>query len=470
MQRRSIQDSQFPNKYDPRSARSTHESTQPPTTYTPQTLKTLNYLRQSRCPHQNSLKPQTVPKMHVLSSISEPKAVLNKWPKPANLGGMIPPKPQAAVHRRNHTYIYRHKKHTFACIKHMCTCICIHIGVWLLAVRVHVLLLARHVSDMAGTVCFRVNQDPWRGLFKPGFPSPRLHRFSKGAMTDPNTAEVTDEFRRELQLAQHRMLEQRRLSNADLYVPATFVVRAEKQKRTTVHSSQLHGYTAGGGPGPACRAASAARPEGTILSLFQPLPVATEASFSITAAHAGVDINDGSALQAWMQAPVTTRQDVLQTLRNYHVAAIRPEVYHSQKHHRQARPQNVEDPGQHELAGIREQSCPKARGRAHRGAYQASIQRWSQATHDQINWMHNATDSYHLYYLSALTRVHRQLERESGAQSPQSWLGAGISGSPSWPCMVVARVHRFGRMTGSKDSTFVALLPLHSSRQSSSCQ
>ena len=29
-----------------------------------------------------------------------------------------------------------------------------------------------------------------------------------------------------------------------------------------------------------------------------------------------------------MQAPVTTRQDVLQTLRNYHAAVIRPEVYH----------------------------------------------------------------------------------------------------------------------------------------------
>ena len=46
----------------------------------------------------------------------------------------------------------------------------------------------------------------------------RLHRHPKRAMADPNAAEVTDELRTELQLAQHRMLEQRRLSNSNVYV------------------------------------------------------------------------------------------------------------------------------------------------------------------------------------------------------------------------------------------------------------
>ena len=103
--------------------------------------------------------------------------------------------------------------------------------------------------------------------------------------------------------------------------------------------------------------------------------MATEASFSITAAHAGVDINDGSALQAWMQAPVTTRQDVLQTLRNYHVAVIRPEVYHMI-----AQVENIIgklDDGRHELASLRE-GRPKRGKQASSLSSLALIQRWNQ--------------------------------------------------------------------------------------------
>ena len=157
----------------------------------------------------------------------------------------------------------------------------------------------------------------------------RLHRLPKRAMADPNSAEVTDELLKELQLAQHRMLEQRRLSNSDVYVAQQHLWFEQRNKRgppstavSSMATPQEEGQDQIAGAG------SAARPEGSISSLFQPLPVATEASFSITAAHAGVDINDGSALQAWMQAPVTTRQDFLQTLRKYHVSVMWPEVYH----------------------------------------------------------------------------------------------------------------------------------------------
>ena len=184
------------------------------------------------------------------------------------------------------------------------------------------------------------------------------------------------------------------------------------------------------------------------------MPSLFEASFPITAAHAGVDVNDGSALQAWMQAPVTTRQDVLQTLRNCHVAVIRPEVYH-----RIAEVENI----------IAKLDDRKLRIQDNM-SWLASENRTSQkreaglivlltgfdpkmepaARHHQINWMlgqpedvkqflfqrqYNATEGLALLASSA-----------SGAQSPQSSLEAGTSGSPSWPCMEEARVHRSGIM------------------------
>ena len=124
-----------------------------------------------------------------------------------------------------------------------------------------------------------------------------------------------------------------------------------------------------------------ADPEGAIPSLFQPLPAATEASFSITAAHAGVDINDETALQAWMLAQVTTRQDVLQTLRNFHVAVTRPEVYHmiAQVENFIAklddRMLQLQDntTGWHQRTGQ-----PKTGSQAQSWYSQASIPRWSQ--------------------------------------------------------------------------------------------
>ena len=63
-------------------------------------------------------------------------------------------------------------------------------------------------------------------------------------------------------------------------------------------------------------------------SLFQPIPVEGQAAFSMTAAQAGVDINDHTAVRNYMSEKVTTRQQVLETIRNYHVGVIRPEVYH----------------------------------------------------------------------------------------------------------------------------------------------
>ena len=175
------------------------------------------------------------------------------------------------------------------------------------------------------------------------------------------------------------------------------------------------------GPEMFTAAASSDQPEGSIPSLFQPLPVPTEASFSITAAHAGLDINDGSALQAWLQAPVTTRQDVLQTLRNYHVAVIRPEVDHMI-----AQVENII--GKLDARMLRLQDDMNWLASENRAAQKRESglivvltgfdpKMEPAARYDQINWMlgqiedvkqflfqrqYNATDTCQLYYLSAL--------------------------------------------------------------------
>ena len=57
-------------------------------------------------------------------------------------------------------------------------------------------------------------------------------------------------------------------------------------------------------------------------SLFQPHPLATEAAWQVTAAQAGIDMNDNAAMAAYMATPLTTRGEVLQTIRDYHTAVI----------------------------------------------------------------------------------------------------------------------------------------------------
>ena len=61
--------------------------------------------------------------------------------------------------------------------------------------------------------------------------------------------------------------------------------------------------------------------------LFQPIPVERDASFTMAAAQVGVDINSDADLQAYLATPLTTRAQVLDTIRHYHVGVIRPEVF-----------------------------------------------------------------------------------------------------------------------------------------------
>ncbi|CAE7443102.1 unnamed protein product [Symbiodinium pilosum] len=61
--------------------------------------------------------------------------------------------------------------------------------------------------------------------------------------------------------------------------------------------------------------------------LFQPVVLETDVAYQSTANSMGVDIRDQTAMESWLGEQITTRVQVLQTIRHYHTAVIRPELY-----------------------------------------------------------------------------------------------------------------------------------------------
>ena len=74
-------------------------------------------------------------------------------------------------------------------------------------------------------------------------------------------------------------------------------------------------------------AAPSATPQRQEVGLFQPVALGATAALSVTAAHAGVDVNDAQALQQWLDEPVGSRRQALDTVRHYHTGVIRTEMY-----------------------------------------------------------------------------------------------------------------------------------------------
>ena len=62
-------------------------------------------------------------------------------------------------------------------------------------------------------------------------------------------------------------------------------------------------------------------------TLVHPFTVDDGAATQITAGLMGVDINQPQRVEEWLQAPVTTTQDVMKILRCYHKNVIRPELH-----------------------------------------------------------------------------------------------------------------------------------------------
>ena len=73
-------------------------------------------------------------------------------------------------------------------------------------------------------------------------------------------------------------------------------------------------------------ASASATPQQDVGLLFQPINLDMNAALTVTAAHAGVDIDNPQALQPWLDEPVGSRRQVL---RHDHAEAIqRTETYH----------------------------------------------------------------------------------------------------------------------------------------------
>ena len=60
---------------------------------------------------------------------------------------------------------------------------------------------------------------------------------------------------------------------------------------------------------------------------MQAFQVQDDVALQLTAAQAGVNPQDTGALRTWLGGTVTTRATVLETIRHYHKAVIRPELY-----------------------------------------------------------------------------------------------------------------------------------------------
>ena len=60
--------------------------------------------------------------------------------------------------------------------------------------------------------------------------------------------------------------------------------------------------------------------------LIQPLDIDAQAAVSLAAAQAGINSNDPAAITAWLGESITTRKQVMETIRAYHTGVIRSEI------------------------------------------------------------------------------------------------------------------------------------------------
>ena len=124
--------------------------------------------------------------------------------------------------------------------------------------------------------------------------------------------------------------------------------RQEMQVQSRLHGSMAEQWSVARratkrGPPSTPAASSAATPRGELADsdakmtdgpasstdrpLFNPVAMDTDSAYQLTAAEYGVDINNQAAMKTWMGAPIPNRAELLATLRAYHTAVIRPELY-----------------------------------------------------------------------------------------------------------------------------------------------
>ena len=76
---------------------------------------------------------------------------------------------------------------------------------------------------------------------------------------------------------------------------------------------------------PAASSAGAQASEDT-KPLLQVFEIEAAAAYELTAIQAGVDVQNKEQYQQWAQGQITTRQQVLDTIRAYHTGVIRTEM------------------------------------------------------------------------------------------------------------------------------------------------
>ena len=77
---------------------------------------------------------------------------------------------------------------------------------------------------------------------------------------------------------------------------------------------------------PAANRMEAPQAEASSKQLLQGFEIDASAAFELTAIQAGVDARNQEAFRQWSQAQITTRQEVLDTIRAYHTGVIRTEM------------------------------------------------------------------------------------------------------------------------------------------------
>jgi len=142
-------------------------------------------------------------------------------------------------------------------------------------------------------------------------------------------------YTRELQQSMQAWHSQRDLTRGNVYSAGQDLWFANRRKRaapSTPAGSTLSTPLMETDAAPAGHGATAAELGSTASAsdnppLLNPMPIEEEAAYATTASHQGIDMNDKTAVQLWMEEPIRTRQEVLRTIRAYHVGVIRAELY-----------------------------------------------------------------------------------------------------------------------------------------------
>ena len=74
-------------------------------------------------------------------------------------------------------------------------------------------------------------------------------------------------------------------------------------------------------------ASATLQPQQDVGLLFHATNLDTNTALTVTAAHAGIDVNNPQALQQWLDELVGSRRQALDSVRLYHTGVIRTEMY-----------------------------------------------------------------------------------------------------------------------------------------------